>query len=174
MAAPRASTDFDEFYLATVNGVVRQLYALTGDMEDARDIAQEAFAKAWDRWSHVSSYDAPEAWVRTVAHRIAISSWRRNRTKAAAYRRHGPSTATAEPSVDAVLLAKALKTLPDNQRRAIVLHYLADLSVEQIAREIGAPAGSVKAWLSRGRVALASSLGSLEAPVASAARKDAR
>jgi RNA polymerase sigma-70 factor, ECF subfamily len=51
-----------------------------------------------------------------------------------------------------------LARLPMNQRRAMVLHYLADLSVEDVAREMAAPAGTVKSWLSRGRANLASAL----------------
>ncbi len=45
--------------------------------------------------------------------------------------------------------------LPERQRVVLVLHYLADLPVGQIATELRCPAGSVKAWLSRGRDALA-------------------
>lgn len=59
---------------------------------------------------------------------------------------------------DVVLLVTALRTLPGSQRTAIVLHYLTDLSVEQVAHEMRSPVGTVKAWLSRGRKALADQL----------------
>lgn len=172
MGAANAVADFDEFYAAAAPGVVRQVYALTGDLEEARDVAQEAFARAWNRWARLSSYDAPEAWVRTVAHRLAVSAWRRGVTRAAAYRRHGPAADVAAPDADAVVLARGLRALPDNHRRVLVLHYLADLSVEQIAAEMGVPSGSVKAWLSRGRAALAAAIGSLDAPAGAPAGKD--
>ena len=48
----------------------------------------------------------------------------------------------------------ALDRLPADQRRALVLHHLCDLSVAQVATEVGAPVGTVKARLSRGRTAL--------------------
>jgi RNA polymerase sigma-70 factor, ECF subfamily len=64
----------------------------------------------------------------------------------------------AEPSADRVALRDALATLPSNQRRAVVLHYLADLSVSEIAVQENVPDGTVKSWLHRGRLALAAQL----------------
>jgi RNA polymerase sigma-70 factor (ECF subfamily) len=40
---------------------------MTGNRAEAQDAAQEAYVRAWQRWSTVSGYDNPEAWVRTVA-----------------------------------------------------------------------------------------------------------
>ena len=59
---------------------------------------------------------------------------------------------------DTVALVTALRTLPERQRVVLVLHYLADLPVGQIAAELRCPIGSVKAWLSRGREGLALAL----------------
>ena len=56
---------------------------------------------------------------------------------------------------DHVAIITALRALPEAQRQVIALHYLADLSVEAIAQELGVPAGTVKSRLSRGRDALA-------------------
>ena len=58
-------------------------------------------------------------------------------------------------SPDLVALVSALRKIPETQRRAIVLHHLAGLSVEEIAHETGVPTGTVKARLARGRRALA-------------------
>lgn len=55
-------------------------------------------------------------------------------------------------------LVAALATLPDNYRRAVVLHHLADLPVAEIASREGGPEGTVKSWLHRGRAALAAQL----------------
>lgn len=52
-------------------------------------------------------------------------------------------------------LAQALATLPDKQRRAVILFYVADLPVHAIAAQEGVPDGTVKSWLHRGRTALA-------------------
>jgi RNA polymerase sigma-70 factor, ECF subfamily len=147
--------DFDAFYAATSRGLLSQLYGLTGDWAEASDCLQEAYARAWQRWSTVRRHEAPAAWVRMVAFRLARSRWRRAQHGLALYRRHGVPPDQAAPSPDAVAIAAALRRLPDKQRRVLVLHYLADLTVAEIATELELPEGTVKAQLSRGRKALA-------------------
>lgn len=154
-APPAAALEFDEFYRASAPVLVRQLVPLLRDRAEAEDVVQEAFARAYSRWSTVSRYDAPEAWVRTVAMRLAVSRWRRSRNAMTAWRRRGVAPDVPELSPDAVALHAALRQLPEAQRVAIVLHHLVDLSVEQVAAETGVPVGTVKARLSRGRAALA-------------------
>ncbi len=146
---------FDSFYAAEAVGLVRQLHALTGDLTVAQDCVQEAFARAWERWPIVSGYDAPAAWVRQVAYRLAVSRLRRAKVGLGLLRRHGPPPDAPDASPDHVALVTALRSLPEAQRRALVLHHLCDLSVEQVAAETGTPTGTVKARLSRGRAALA-------------------
>ena len=68
---------FDEFYLATRGAVLGQLTAMTLDRELAADTVQEAYTRAWQRWSRVSCLDDPTGWVRTVAWRLAVSQFRR-------------------------------------------------------------------------------------------------
>ncbi len=146
---------FDAFYAGTRGRLLHQLYAMTGDLADAQECVQEAYARAWQRWSSVSEYDDPEAWVRTVAWRVAANRWRKARNMLAALTRHGPPEPAVAQGVENVALVTALRALPEAQRRAIVLHHLCGLSVENVARETNAPAGTVKARLARGRAALA-------------------
>ena len=150
------SADFDAFYIATVRRVVLYLYAACGDRADAQDVAQEAFARAWQHWPKVAGYQDPEAWVRTVAWRLMINRWRGLRRKLAARARMGPSAAaTGGPSPDRVAIVEALQRLPQAQRQVVALHYLLDMPVNEIAASVGVPAGTVKARLSRARTALA-------------------
>ena len=72
-----------------------------------------------------------------------------------AYGRRGVEPDVSAPSDDYTALVAALRQISADQRRAIVLHHLCDLSVEEVARETGAPTGTVKARLARGRAALA-------------------
>ena len=157
MAEAASRQDFDQFYSSSAARLIRHGYALTGDMADAQDIAQEAFARAWQRWSVVRDCDSPEAWVRRVATNLAASRWRRIRVARAAAGKpaelHAP-----EVSTDTVALVSGLRTLPERQRTVLVLHYMCDLTVDQIAAELGCPSGSVKSWLSRGRTALAAAV----------------
>jgi RNA polymerase sigma-70 factor (ECF subfamily) len=157
LTADAGTASFDEFYGATARRLVRYAYALTGNISDAQDIAQEAFARAWQRWDAVRGFDSPEAWVSRVATNLATSRFRRDRTARAA----APyliATDVPEISPDTVALVAALRTLPERHRVVVVLHYLADLPVGQIAAELRCPTGSVKAWLYRGREALAIAL----------------
>ena len=154
-ASASREDDFDAFYAASAPRLVRQLHAMTGDLLEAQDCVQEAYARAWQRWAKVSGYDAPDAWVRQVAWRLAVSRFRRARVGRGLLRRQGPPPDVPALSPDHVAVVEALKTLPEPQRRAIVLHHLGDLSVAQVAEETGCPEGTVKARLSRGRAALA-------------------
>ena len=146
---------FDSFYPGTNRRVLHQMYAMTGNLADAQELVQDAYARAWQRWSSVSTFDDPEAWVRTVAWRLAASRWRKTKNGVSAMLSHGPPEHTPEPSIDNVALVTALKAIPEAQRRAVILHHLGGLSVAEVAHETGSPEGTVKARLSRGRAALA-------------------
>jgi RNA polymerase sigma-70 factor (ECF subfamily) len=149
--------DFDAFYGATHRRVVGQVYAVTGNLHDAEDCAQEAFARAWQRWSELSAdgQGNPEAWVRTVACRLAVSSWRTTVSRLKAHRRESPPTEVPGMNPDHLAVVAALRKISPSQRLAIVLHIYGGMSNEEIARETGASLGAVKTRLSRGRAALA-------------------
>jgi len=153
------AAEFDAFYTSSASRVTRQLVMLTGgNLAEAEDVVQEAFERAWSRWPVVRGLGSPEAWVRTVARRLAVSRWRRARNAAVAWRRHGPLTEPPPLDADHVALIAALTALPETQRVSIVLHHLADLSVTQVALETGQSVSAVKQQLVRGRAAMAASL----------------
>ena len=152
--APDAAAEFHLVYSRTADSLLRQMVMVTGDLTEAEDVVQEAFERAWLRWSDVRDCVSPEAWVRTVAHRLAISRWRRLRNASAAWLRLGPPAAEAGLGLEHVALVAALRQLPAKQRVAVVLHHLADLPVDQVAEETGASVAAVKQQLARGRAAL--------------------
>jgi RNA polymerase sigma-70 factor, ECF subfamily len=162
---PPGGARFEELYAAHFQDLTIQLYAYFGDRQEAQDVVQEAFCRALARWPKVVRYDDPVAWVRRVAWNLATSRWRRARTAMRALQRQRPDHAqVAGPEPERVALVAALATLPPAQRRAVVLHYLADLPVAEIAdRESVAP-GTVKSWLHRGRAALAAQLDARSVP----------
>jgi RNA polymerase sigma-70 factor, ECF subfamily len=149
--------DFGRFYADHFPELCKQIYAYHGDYAEAQDVVQEAFVRAWTRWSKVARYDDPAGWVRRVAWRLAVSRWRRTRTALAFLHRQREQQAPP-PGPEHVTLVAALAVLPEKQRRAVVLHYLADLAVADIAAQEGVAAGTVKSWLHRGRAALADQL----------------
>jgi RNA polymerase sigma-70 factor, ECF subfamily len=151
----RDPSDFDAFYAGSAPRLTGQMYAMTGSRAEAEDLVQEAFARAWQRWESVSRYDDPEAWVRTVACRLRVSVWRKTVNRLTAHNRHGLPQESPGADPDYVAIVAALRRIPAEQRRAIVLHHLVGLSVEEVARETGVAPGTVKARLSRGRHAMA-------------------
>lgn len=152
---PEDVDGFDEFYQSSRQRLLGFVYVLTGDLSEAQDAVQEAYIRAWQRWSTVGRYDDPEAWTRVVASRIAVSRWRSLRSRARAYLRHGASETSPAPTTDTIEVVAALRQLPEEQRTAIALYYLLGMPVADVARETNAPVGTVKARLSRGRTALA-------------------
>ena len=154
--------EFDAFYHASFGRLVGQIYAMCGNVTEAQDCVQEAFVRAWDKRRTLDRDQAPEAWVRTVAYRLAVSRWRKARKALLPADRALQASPPAEPDVTRVALARALQQLPADQRRAIVLYHLGDLSVADVAAEMGVPVGTIKARLSRGRATLAKLLGDSE------------
>jgi RNA polymerase sigma-70 factor (ECF subfamily) len=147
--------EFDAFYATTARRLVGQLTAMTGDWAEAQDCVQEAYVRAWRHRSGLAAARNPEAWVRTTAWRLSVSRWRRATSALRAHQRHGGSADLAGPGPDHIDLMRALRGINPEQRRAIVLHHLCDLSVDEVARETGATPGTVKSRLARGRAALA-------------------
>ncbi|GAA0386250.1 MULTISPECIES: sigma-70 family RNA polymerase sigma factor [Micromonospora] len=154
----RDAAEFDAFYSASVQRVLGQLYAMIGNRAEAEDAVAEAYARAWDRWSSVRECDSPEAWVRRVAYRVAVSAWRKTVNRLRAHRRDATGQRVEATSVDHVAVVTALRRIPTEQRRVVVLHHLVGLSVTEIATEVGSNENTVKTRLARGRRALAAHL----------------
>ncbi|UGQ15428.1 sigma-70 family RNA polymerase sigma factor [Yinghuangia sp. ASG 101] len=138
--------------------MVAAVYALNGNLADAEDAVHEAYARAWVRWGRLKAGGDPAGWVRVVAQRLAVSSWRKARNRVRAHLRHGSPDTAPELGPDHVALVAALRKLPKDQRRAIVLFHLYDLPAEAVARELRCSEGAVRTRLYRARQALAAHL----------------
>ena len=143
-----------EVFQASYRRLVTQLYAVTGDRVEAEDAVQEAFARAvasGERWREVVN---PEAWLRTVALNVVRTRARRSRLFSVLSRRIEAPTEVPGISEDHLLLVSAMRRLTSRQREVLALHYFADLSVADLARELDVPEGTVKTRLKRARDAL--------------------
>lgn len=150
---------FDGFYEAHFGDIVAMAYRLTSDIDEARDIAQEAFCRAWHRWQHLSGYDNPITWVRRVATNLAYSRWRHLRVTTEHLAQHkADDTTVAPPNLDHITIVAGLRKLPRDQCVALVLHHMLDLPVTEIAEVLDVPVGRVKMWLHRGRHTLGAEL----------------
>jgi RNA polymerase sigma-70 factor, ECF subfamily len=153
--------EFDELYRGSSRRLLQYAYSLTTDLAEAQDLVQEAYVRAWQRWRRLRGYDHVEAWLRLIVTRLATDRWRRLRIRRDAAALLAGDRHVAAPGEQTILLVTAMRRLPVQQRRALALHYLLDLPISDVATEMGAAIGSVKAWLSRGRDALAGALAEL-------------
>jgi RNA polymerase sigma-70 factor (ECF subfamily) len=151
--------DFSSFYAGAFPRLVGQLLPVTGELHEAEDVVQEAFARASVRWARLRDYDVPEAWVRRVAMNLAADRLRRARRQLAALVRLGPAPPVPPVQPEDLALLEALRALPISQRQVIVLHHLLGMPVEEVAATLTIPTGTVKTRLARGRRALAARLG---------------
>ena len=141
--------DFGAHFEANYQRLVAQLYAITLNPAEAHDVVREAYSRAWRRWAEVGSSADPTAWVRRVAVRSTMRSWRRTVARLAPGRRRGGLVEGGEPRTRAAL--SALGRLPDAERRAVVLVDMAGVPVVEVAALEQVPPGTVAARLSRGR-----------------------
>jgi RNA polymerase sigma-70 factor (ECF subfamily) len=150
--------DVRAVYTATAARLVSQVYALTGDFAEAQDVVQEAFARALVHQRRFAELDNPQAWLRTVAINLARSYGRRRALLdrlVRSGRLDRPGRTVPGLSPDHVALVAALQRLKRPEREAVVLHYLADLPVAEVAASLGCSVSAVKMRLRRGRQALA-------------------
>lgn len=125
------AASFDAFYAAAAPMLVRQLHAMTGDLADAQDCVQEACARAWQRWGPPAGLRGPGGVGADRGLEPRGVPARRVRTAARALVRSGRPADVPDLSPDHVALVAALRTLPADQRRALVLHHLADRPTAQ-------------------------------------------
>ncbi|HEY1831819.1 MAG TPA: SigE family RNA polymerase sigma factor [Acidimicrobiales bacterium] len=146
---------FEEVYRQSFARLVGQLTLVTGDVESASDAVQEAMYKAWVRWSKVASYEDPAGWIRRVALNEATSCWRKIRRLIPAGEADPPADSDSlEMAPETLDLMAAIRRLPIRQRQALVLFYLADLPIKDVAQEMSVREGTAKSLLSRGRISL--------------------
>lgn len=153
--------ELDDFYRFEYPRLVGALRLVTGDRDTGQDAVDEAVARAWEQLRRGRTIDNLPAWVRTVACNLATSRWRRNQSEQRATERLVARAERACSDPDAarhVDVLRALAALPLRQRQVVTLHYLCDLSVDDVAGALGVTTSTVKTSLSRARSALAATL----------------
>jgi RNA polymerase sigma-70 factor (ECF subfamily) len=141
--------EFDEFFASTYPAIVRTATLVVGDREVARELAQDAFVKALLHWKRVRTYDHAQAWVRTVAFRMALRAKAREPQRGPVVE---PAVLDATPELDVL---HAIAQLPRMQRAAVALHYLDDLPVDDVAATLGCAPSTARVHLHRGRERMA-------------------
>ena len=140
---------FEDFYSAHRDELVRALGLALRDAALGAEAADEAFARACQRWGQVSTYANPQGWVFRVGLNWARSWLRRVRRE----RERRPLLAQPHATEDRprdLDLERALSTLNDAHRAVIVARFYLDWSVAETAEALGIAAGTVQSRLSRG------------------------
>jgi RNA polymerase sigma-70 factor (sigma-E family) len=140
--------EFVAFVEARQHRLLRSAYLVCGDHHLAEDLLQGALVKLALRWRQVRDGD-PEAFLRTVMYRDAVSWWRR-------WRREDLSEAVPEPAPPdgadqlstRLVFQKALLGLAPGQRAVLVLRYFDDLTEARTAEILGVTVGTVKSQAS--------------------------
>lgn len=156
----RAGDDFEAAFDNLFPRAYRLARRIVGDSAAAEDVAAEALARAYARWSRVGTLPWRDGWVLRVASNLAVDLLRRQ----SAAERGRPRPAVGMQAEDDVValrlaLAAALPHLPKRQRQAVSLRYLAGLTDVEVAEALGISAGSVKTHVHRGLAALRGRLG---------------
>ncbi len=154
---------FDEFCRAEHANLVRALSYALGDHELGRDAADEAFARAVERWDKVQTMNNPAGWV----YRVGLNWGKRRVWRAKRGRELTELVPVRTQQVDAYAdpdLADALASLPVGVRSVIVMRHLLGYSERQTAEALNIRPGTVKSRTNRGLAQLRQQLSPTEVP----------
>lgn len=162
MATPRESA-FAAFYAGNIHTLSRSLAAALGDPQLAQDAAQEAMARACERWERIAYYDNPMGWCYRVAMNWATSRFRkRKREVITAEMPTARARSYDNPDVelqDRILIA--LRSLSLEHRSVIVLRLIEDWSIAETAEALGVAHGTVQSRYARALDRLRAELGDM-------------
>jgi RNA polymerase sigma-70 factor (ECF subfamily) len=157
--------DFEDRLRESSTLAFRVAYGVLRHRQDAEDVAQDAFAKAYRHFGELRDRDRFRAWLVRMTWRLAIDRWRSQRRRTA--REQAVEEPASAPTIEQDLLSheraqqlwRAIDALPDKLRIAIVLSAIEGHDVRAVAALLGLPEGTVKSRLFLARKGLARSLG---------------
>jgi DNA-directed RNA polymerase specialized sigma24 family protein len=140
--------DFGAHLEANYQRLVAQLYAITLNPGEAHDVVQDAYSRAWRSWVAIGRTPDPSAWIRRVAVRSTIRSWRRAMAR---FGVGGPRAIGSGVDARTRAVLSSLARLSPAERRAVVLFHMAGATIEEIAAIEQASETLVHSRLTRGR-----------------------
>ena len=149
---------FEDFFRDEHARLLRALYLVTGNRQEAEEVMQDAFLAVWERWDRVGAMDEPTGYLFRTAmnrHRSGLRRAARTARRVVGAAEGGDAFAQADER-DAV--ARALGALPRRQRSAIVLTELLGYGSEEAGAILGVKGVTVRALASQGRAAMRTSL----------------
>jgi RNA polymerase sigma-70 factor (ECF subfamily) len=149
--------DFAEFYRSAADECLRAVLVSVGDQDTARELVDEAFARAWASWRTVGKHPAPKAWVVRTALNAGISRWRRRRELPVPDPAKVADLPAASGRTDSLVdprIMSALWRLPARQRQVVALRLILDLDTAATSEVLGIAPGTVMAHLGRAMASL--------------------
>jgi len=159
----RARGGDTEAFRALVEKYQDRVFALArrmvGDREEAEEVAQDAFLRAWRALPRFRADARFSTWLYRIAYRRACDAaaslgGRRHRERGLEMAESIADPAPAAGPSGGEELERLVASLPEAQRAAITLFYYQDRSLGEVARILGLPEGTVKTHLHRARAAL--------------------
>ncbi|HYO61139.1 MAG TPA: sigma-70 family RNA polymerase sigma factor [Actinomycetota bacterium] len=146
----------ETLYSEHIHRAVRLAFLVTGDEQQAQDIAQEAFVRIAGRFHDLRNPDAFPGYLRATVLNLSRGHLRRLRTQREYLRRRSEREAVAlhPDSESRDEMWQALERLPYRQRAALVLRYYEDLSERQAADALDCSVSAMKSLVTRGLQAL--------------------
>lgn len=137
----------ERFVVEHYDAIFRFLRNLTGSKEDAEDLTQQTFLRAWEALPKFRGDSSLSTWLHSIAYH-EYTHWLRSRRESIPLDEliETPDL-QAEQSLEAVLLRWAIARLDNEHREVFVLHYVQGFSVNEIAQIVGVPRGTVKSRL---------------------------
>jgi RNA polymerase sigma-70 factor (sigma-E family) len=153
---------FAEFFTSRFDGARRTAHALCGNWLEAEEIAQTAFVSIYGRWNKVR-IDSADAYLHTVLTRAFLDTRRRGRKREHVMAEPPEVAVHADTSSveDRPSLLQALQQVPARQRAVLVLRFVEDLSVDEVADALGCTSGTVKSQTARGLATLRKAYGAV-------------
>ncbi|MEV1288204.1 SigE family RNA polymerase sigma factor [Micromonospora sp. NPDC049679] len=152
--------EYVEYVKARLPVLRRVAYQLTGDAHRGDDVVQQAITRLYLKWKRAREADNLDAYAHTVLVRVFLDekrlSWSRVRLVGAVPERPSPASTAVE---DRAVLRAALAQVPPRQRAVLVLRFLADRSVDEVAGILGCTTGTVKSQTSHGLASMRRLLG---------------
>ena len=148
----QVSADFADFYRDTFGDLAGYAWSLTRDAHVGDELAQEALTRVYARWGLMRD---PRPYAYRIVTNLARDRWKAEQRERAAWpdlTDEAPVAAPDDTTLDAV------RRLSPPLREAVLLHYYADLPVDEVARVLRRPVGTVKRRLFDARAALAAAL----------------
>jgi RNA polymerase sigma factor (sigma-70 family) len=152
--------EFAELFAAAYPQVVRTVWFVIHDRAAAEEVAQDAFTELFRDWARLRDFDRPDLWVRRVAIRKAQREASR-RTRRVVLEHAASNGTLIEDGLrlpDPELVA-AIRALPPKQRAIVVLFYLEDRPMDEVADLVGCSTSTGFVHLHNARKRLAATLG---------------